>query len=94
MKHIFSQVRVNLLVFLWLLIVIFAKRMALHVRVDDKGCQLVINLLLNFVSDDREEVESRQNRISQVNVVVKVALWPVNASNWIGCSDDRATSLQ
>ena len=68
--------------------------MTLHVRVDYESSQLVIDLFFDFVADDSEKIETRQDRIRQINIVVEVELGLVDAANRVSSGDDRAASLQ
>ena len=61
--------------------------MTLHVRVDDESGKLIIDLLINLVANDSEQVETRKNRVRQINVVIKVELGSVNAANRVGSCD-------
>lgn len=58
LKHILGQVLLDLFVLFGLLVIELAKRMAAHMRIDNEGGQLVVYLFLNFVTDDREQVET------------------------------------
>lgn len=68
--------------------------MILHVRVDHKCGERVIKGLFWLVANHSEDVETRENWVSQVDVVVEVLVWLVDTADWVGCSDDRASSLQ
>ena len=49
-----------------------AMRMTLHVRVDYEGGKLIIDFLLDLIADDSQDVETRQNWVCQVNIIVEV----------------------
>ena len=72
-EQIFSQVVVDFVGALLLVVIrLTAVGVTLHVRVDDEGGQLVVDLLLNLVTDDSENIETRENGVGQINVVVEI----------------------
>ena len=68
--------------------------MTLHVRVNDEGGQLVVLVLVHFVTDDGEQVESRQDRVSQVHIIIEVELRLVNTADRVSGCNNRAASLE
>ena len=88
MKHDLFQVRLDLLILLWLRFVQFAEWMTLHVRVNDESGKLIVNIFLYFITDDGQYIETRENRVCEVDVVIKVKLWLVNTSDRISRSND------
>lgn len=93
-QHVLIQLSLNFDIALSVVFTHLVRRMTLHVGVDYEGSQLVVDLFFDFVSDDSKKIETRQDRICQINIVVEVKLGLVNAANWISGCDYRATSLQ
>ena len=57
-------------------------------RVNDESGKLIVNIFLYFVTDDGQYIETRENGVCEVDVVIKVKLWLVNTSDRISCSND------
>ena len=68
--------------------------MILHVGIDHERGQGIVNIFLRLIPDHAQNVETRENWVCKINVVIEVQLWFVHSSNGIGCSDHRASSLQ
>jgi len=68
--------------------------MVLHVRVDNEGGQSVINLFVHFVLDNSQNVETRQDRLGEINIVLEVKGIVVVTLYRVGSCDDTASSLK
>jgi len=68
--------------------------MVLHVRIDNKSGEHVIFLNLGFVLDHGQNIESTEDRVSQLNVVIEVAVDSVHATDWVSGCDNGASSLE
>ena len=53
------------------LISIIGEWMIPHVRSDDESCQMFVTDRVDSVSNDAKDVKTRQNRLSQINVIGK-----------------------
>jgi len=87
-QHILSQMLANLLILLRLVLVDLAHGVTLHVGVDNEGCELIIDLLFYLVTNDCEDIETRQDWVSQIHIIVEVELRLVNTANWVSCRND------
>jgi hypothetical protein len=68
--------------------------MVLHVRVDNEGGQSVINLFVHLVLDYSQNIETRQDRLGEINIVLEVKGIVVVTLNRVGSCDDTASSLK
>ena len=62
-------------------------------RVYHEGGQGIINFFIDFVSDYGEDIESGEDRVSEIDIVAEVEGSVVGALQRIGCSDDTASGL-
>ena len=68
--------------------------MVLHVRVNNEGGQSVINLFVHLVLDNSQNVETRQDRLGEINIVLEVKGIVVVTLDRVGSCDDTASSLK
>jgi len=62
-QHVLIQCSLNFDITLGVILGHLVRRMTLHVGVDHESSQLVIDLFLDFVANDSEKIETRQDRI-------------------------------
>jgi len=58
------------------------------VRVDDESGKGVVKIILWFVTDDGQDVETGENRVGEVDIIVEVLIWLVNTPNWVSGRDN------
>jgi len=63
-------------------------------RIDYESGEHVILFNLGFILDHGQNIESTENRVSQLHVVIEVAVDSVDASDWVSGSDNGASSLK
>lgn len=68
--------------------------MVSHVRVDYESGEHIVVGWLGLVLDHSQDVETRENGVSELDVVVEVAVDSVDASDRVRCCDYRATGLK
>lgn len=93
-QHVLIQCSLNFDITLGVILGHLVRRMTLHVGVDHESSQLIIDLFLDFVANDSEKIETRQDGICQINIVVEIKLRLVDAANRVCGRDHRAASLQ
>ena len=71
-EHVVGQVSLDFFIAFGLFLHELSGRMALHVRVDNEGGKHLILFLVDFVTDDGEQIESGQDRVRQINVVIEI----------------------
>jgi hypothetical protein len=64
------------------------------VRVDDESGEGVVEVILWFVADDGQDVETGENRVGEVDIVIEVLIWLVNTPNWVSGRDNGASCLE
>ena len=62
--------------------------MVFDVEVDDEGAEVGVDLLVDLVTDYVEDVETGENGIGEVDVVVEGDLGVVAALERVCCCDD------
>ena len=45
--------------------------MIVHMRVDDKSAQMVVQIFVNFISDHIQDIETGKNGLRQVDVLAE-----------------------
>lgn len=90
---ILEQIVFKLLFDLFILLV-GNKWVTTHVRINNEGSKLIINFRVNFVTNDCQQVKTRQDWIGKVDIVIKVVLWLVNTTNRICRRNDGAARLK
>ena len=68
--------------------------MVLHMRIDNKSGEHVILFDFGFVLDHGQNIESTEDRVSQLHVVIEVAVDSVHTSDWVSGCDNGASSLK
>jgi hypothetical protein len=63
-------------------------------RVKHESCQRIINGLITVVPDHGQQIESRQDGIRQVHIIIEVQVALVNTTDGISCCDDGTSSVQ
>lgn len=62
-------------------------------RVEDEGGERVIDIFVVFVFDNGEEIESGEDGVGQIDIIVEVEVWFVHTTNWVSSSDNRAPRM-
>lgn len=93
-EHVVGQVSLDFFIAFGLFLHELSGRMALHVRVDNEGGKHLILFLVDFVTDDGEQVESGQDRVRQINVVIEIKLSLVDTTNRVSGSNNRTACLE
>lgn len=63
-------------------------------RVDNECSKSIVLFLINFIFNDREDIESRENRVSQLNVIIEVQWGIIITLDGIGSGDNTTSCLQ
>jgi hypothetical protein len=68
--------------------------MVLHVRVDDKGCKGIVILLIDVILYDSQEVESREDWVREIDVVIEVKVLIIVTFDGVRGGDDTTSGLE
>jgi len=69
-------------------------RVVLHMRVNHECSQCIILLLIHLVLYHREDIETGQYRLCQVDIISEIECIVVGALEGVGCGDDGTTGLE
>ena len=64
------------------------------VHIDNMARNVEVLIILLFVDDDEEKVETRHNRRADINVVAQGPRTIISTSERISCSQDRGASIE
>lgn len=56
--------------------------------------KFVVEFLVDFILDDAENIETRENGVCEVNIFHEGELGIVSSFHWIRCCDDRTSRLE
>ena len=85
---------VSLKTFLGLLILLANRGVVLHVRVDDEGCKGIVIFLVDVILHDGQEVESREDWVREIDVVIEVKVLIIVTFDGVRGGDDTASGLE
>lgn len=63
-------------------------------RIDNKTSQVIVLVLVDSVLDNRKDVKSTQDGVSQVHIVIQAQLGVIPALDGVGCCNHTASCLQ
>lgn len=66
----------------------------LHVRVDDEGCKGIVIFLIDVILDDSQEVESREDWVCEIDVVIEVEVLIIVTFDGVRGGNDTASGLE
>ena len=85
---------VSLKTFLGLLILLANCGVVLHVRVDDEGCKGIVIFLVDVILHDGQEVESREDWVREIDVVIEVKVLIIVTFDGVRGGDDTTSGLE
>lgn len=85
---------VSLKTFLGLLILLANRGVVLHVRVDDEGCKGIVIFLVDVILHDSQEVESREDWVREIDVVIEVKVLIIVTFDGVRGGDDTTSGLE
>lgn len=68
--------------------------MVFDMRVDDESGKSVIEFFVCFISNYTENIKTRKNWVSQIDIVSEVDRWVVDSTKRICSCDNTASSLE
>lgn len=85
---------VSLKTFLGLLILLANRGVVFHVRVDDEGCKGIVIFLVDVILHDSQEVESREDWVREIDVVIEVKVLIIVTFDGVRGGDDTTSGLE